>query len=145
MRILTGLIASFLAAGLALPARADAYLACDLSGDVGGAPLSKAVLEVMSGALSGPAVFLFASTTGTVSGWSPAVSQNTAQTAFTSTDGANRVEQLRTGSAGLPKLDSTTVLDDGARDVIAGNQDLDWFFASDDDQVIDRGATEQLN
>ena len=65
---------------------------------------------------------------------------------WTSSDSYDsRVAQLRSGSGGLSKLDPTTVLDDGARDTLAGNQGLDWFFAGENDQVIDRGATEELN
>jgi len=34
---------------------------------------------------------------------------------------------------------------DGTRDLLLGNRGLDWFFAGQDDQTQDQGATEQIN
>ena len=42
-------------------------------------------------------------------------------------------------------LDATTVLDDGASDVLRGNQGLDWFFAGADDGLPDQQPPEQVN
>jgi uncharacterized protein (TIGR03118 family) len=56
-----------------------------------------------------------------------------------------RIEKLRSGAGGLPKLDSTTVLDDGAVDVVLGNRGLDWFLASATDELPDRAPTEEVN
>lgn len=63
---------------------------------------------------------------------------------WTSADSYNtRVSKLRNGTGGLPKLDATTVFDDGARDFLLGNGGLDWFFASTDDKLADRRSNEQ--
>ncbi len=65
---------------------------------------------------------------------------------WTSSDSyTTRIDKLRNGTDGLPKLDSTTVLDDGAVDTLRGNQGLDWFFAGPDDALPDRTAAEQVN
>ena len=65
---------------------------------------------------------------------------------WTSTDSyATRIDKLRNGTDGLPKLDATTVLDDGAVDTLHGNQGLDWFFSGLGDQLPDRVAAEQVN
>ncbi|MCI0456185.1 MAG: TIGR03118 family protein [Gemmataceae bacterium] len=56
----------------------------------------------------------------------------------------DRVMDLKAGT-GAPKLDSTTVLDDGARDVLFGGRGLDWFFATLPDVLIDRIAAEHIN
>jgi uncharacterized protein (TIGR03118 family) len=56
-----------------------------------------------------------------------------------------RVANLRSGAGGLPKLDSTTVFDDGAIDTLRGSQDLDWFFAGPNDRLPDRHPAEELN
>jgi uncharacterized protein (TIGR03118 family) len=65
--------------------------------------------------------------------------------AWSSTDAyANRVNQLRSGSGGVPRLDATTVFDDGVSDSLAGEQGLDWFFAGRGDSV-DTTGTEQVN
>ncbi|HEV8335001.1 MAG TPA: TIGR03118 family protein [Candidatus Polarisedimenticolia bacterium] len=57
---------------------------------------------------------------------------------------AERVDHLRNGLEGLPKLDGTTVLDDAAKDFLSGNQGLDWFFAGPDDS-LDLESGEQQN
>ncbi len=54
------------------------------------------------------------------------------------------MKDLKAGP-GAPKLDSTTVSDDGARDVLFGGPGLDWFFATLPDVLIDRIAAEQIN
>ncbi|HZL86769.1 MAG TPA: TIGR03118 family protein [Pirellulaceae bacterium] len=65
---------------------------------------------------------------------------------WTSTDPYSvRVSKLRTGDGGLPKLDSTTVQDDGAIDTLVGAADRDWFVAAADDRVIGKRANEELN
>jgi uncharacterized protein (TIGR03118 family) len=58
---------------------------------------------------------------------------------------ATRIANLRSGAGGLPKLDSTTVLDDGAVDTLRGNQGLDWFFAAPNDVLPDIQPPEQEN
>lgn len=64
---------------------------------------------------------------------------------WTSTDSyTTRIDKLRNGTGGLPKLDATTVFDDGASDTLRGNQGLDWFFAGPGD-VVDALPTEQVN
>ncbi len=65
---------------------------------------------------------------------------------WTSTDSyATRIDALRNGTGGLPRLDATTVFDDGVADTLRGNQGLDWFFAGPDDELPDRLSTEQVN
>jgi Ca2+-binding RTX toxin-like protein len=65
---------------------------------------------------------------------------------WTSTDCyRTRIDKLRNGTDGLPKFDATTVFDDGAVDILHGNQGLDWFFAGLDDQLPDRFSAEQVN
>ena len=67
-------------------------------------------------------------------------------TAWTSTDAYDvRVATLQAGVGGVPKLDSTTVLDDGERDVLRGHAGRDWFFAGPGDALPDRRPDEQLN
>jgi uncharacterized protein (TIGR03118 family) len=58
---------------------------------------------------------------------------------------ATRVANLRGGVGGLPKLDSTTVFDDGVIDTLRGNKGLDWFFAGPNDRLPDRQPTEETN
>ncbi len=58
---------------------------------------------------------------------------------------ATRITNLRSGAGGLPKLDSTTVSDDGAVDTLRGNQGLDWFFVGPNDVLPDIQPTEQVN
>jgi len=58
------------------------------------------------------------------------------QAEWTSTDPyRTRIEKLRSGASGLPKLDATTVLDDGVVDILRGNRGLDWFFAGAADEL----------
>jgi len=57
----------------------------------------------------------------------------------------NRVTTIRTGAGGVPKLDSTTVIDDGIRDDLFGAAGLDWFFAGMFDRLHGRLASEQVN
>jgi uncharacterized protein (TIGR03118 family) len=56
-----------------------------------------------------------------------------------------RIDKLRNGTNGLPTLDSTTVLDDGARDMLQGGPGLDWFFAGIDDKITGKHKGEQVN
>jgi Ca2+-binding RTX toxin-like protein len=57
---------------------------------------------------------------------------------------ANRIDHLRNGTGGLPKLDATTVIDDGVSDSLDGDQGLDWFFSGPGDSA-DNTASEQVN
>ena len=56
-----------------------------------------------------------------------------------------RVSKLRTGDGGLPKLDSTTVVDDSSADMLLGASERDWFFAATNDRLIGKRANEELN
>jgi uncharacterized protein (TIGR03118 family) len=59
---------------------------------------------------------------------------------------ATRVDAIRNGTNGVPKLDATSVTDDGVRDLLAGGAGLDWFFGtSPPDMLIGKLSTEQLN
>lgn len=57
---------------------------------------------------------------------------------------AKRVNNLRTGNK-VPQLNSTTVHDDGERDVLLGGDGLDWFFGGINDVLTDRHFFEALN
>jgi hypothetical protein len=57
----------------------------------------------------------------------------------------DRVAAIRAGTGGVPKLDATTVSDDGARDDLFGDQGLDWFFATGRDAIHGKKAAEQVN
>jgi TIGR03118 family protein len=59
-------------------------------------------------------------------------------------DYATRVAKLRAGT-GVPKLDATTVIDDGDRDILHGGPGLDWFLAGPDDHLPGRLSSEQVN
>jgi hypothetical protein len=52
---------------------------------------------------------------------------------------------LPPGAGGLPKLDATTVVDDGVRDLLIGGRGLDWFFAAVNDLLTGKTAEEQVN
>ena len=56
-----------------------------------------------------------------------------------------RIDTLRNGTGGVPKLDSTTVVDDGDVDKLLGNQGRDWFLGGLGDKLLDRTPTEQVN
>jgi uncharacterized protein (TIGR03118 family) len=58
---------------------------------------------------------------------------------------ADRVAAIRAGTGGVPKLDSTTVLDDAARDDLTGGPGLDWFFQSPLDQLHGKKPGELVN
>lgn len=59
---------------------------------------------------------------------------------------ATRVDAIRNGTNGVPKLDATTVTDDGARDLLYGNGGLDWFFGtSPPDVFVGKLSAEQAN
>ncbi|MBO0700514.1 MAG: TIGR03118 family protein [Zavarzinella sp.] len=65
---------------------------------------------------------------------------------WTSTDSyTTRVDKLRNGTGGLPKLDATTVTDDAVRDLLFGGLGLDWFFTAAPDLVIAKLPAEQTN
>jgi Ca2+-binding RTX toxin-like protein len=58
----------------------------------------------------------------------------------------DKVTRLSTGANGLPKLDATTVLDDGVIDNLTGGSQLDWFFAKlGQDVLVDRAGNERVN
>ena len=57
----------------------------------------------------------------------------------------DRVTAIRTGANGVPKLDATTVFDDGVRDDLNGGIGLDWFFAAPLDKVHGKSFGEQEN
>lgn len=56
----------------------------------------------------------------------------------------DRVAAIRSGN-GVPKLDATTVLDDGARDFLIGGRGLDWFFSMTPDRIFGQNSAEQVN
>ena len=56
----------------------------------------------------------------------------------------DRVTALRSGN-GVPQLDSTTVVDDGARDTLFGGPGLDWFFSTMPDRIRDQTPGEPVN
>jgi uncharacterized protein (TIGR03118 family) len=56
----------------------------------------------------------------------------------------NRVAALRAGVV-APKLDATTVTDDGVRDRFFGGPGLDWFFGALPDVLIGRVPAENIN
>ncbi|HKB05120.1 MAG TPA: TIGR03118 family protein [Gemmataceae bacterium] len=65
---------------------------------------------------------------------------------WTSADAyAVRVDKLRNGTGGLPKLDATAVTDDQVRDFLLGSSGLDWFFTGPTDQTPGKLSAEQLN
>jgi Ca2+-binding RTX toxin-like protein len=57
---------------------------------------------------------------------------------WTSADSFNvRMQKIHNGTGGLPKLDDTTVLDDGVRDFLFGGPGQDWTFKNANDLSID--------
>jgi uncharacterized protein (TIGR03118 family) len=56
----------------------------------------------------------------------------------------NRIATLRAGT-GVPKLDSTTVFDDGVRDLVVGGAGLDWFWVGPNDLLLNLMVGEQVN
>jgi Ca2+-binding RTX toxin-like protein len=65
---------------------------------------------------------------------------------WASSDSYNtRIDKLRSGAGGLPILGATTVIDDGALDILLGGQGLDWFFAGLADLLPGRQGAEELN
>jgi uncharacterized protein (TIGR03118 family) len=65
---------------------------------------------------------------------------------WTSTDPyATRVDKLRNGTGGPPKLDPTTVTDDLLKDLLMGGMGLDWFFAGTGDLTPGKVAAELMN
>jgi len=65
---------------------------------------------------------------------------------WTSTDSyAARVDAVRNGTGGLPKLDNSTVTDDGLRDFLMGGPGLDWFFSGLADLMPGKLSAEQVN
>jgi Ca2+-binding RTX toxin-like protein len=59
---------------------------------------------------------------------------------------ATRVSAIRAGTGGVPKLDATTVTDDGVRDLIVGAGGLDWYLGvTPPDVFAGKSAAEQVN
>jgi uncharacterized protein (TIGR03118 family) len=56
----------------------------------------------------------------------------------------SRIALLRGGIV-VPKLDSTTVLDDGVHDSLGGGLGLDWFFVGSNDELRNRASGEEVN
>jgi uncharacterized protein (TIGR03118 family) len=57
----------------------------------------------------------------------------------------DRVDAIRAGTGGVPKLDAATVADDGSRDDLFGGRGLDWFFTSDPDRIHGKKGAERVN
>jgi uncharacterized protein (TIGR03118 family) len=57
----------------------------------------------------------------------------------------DRVTTIRTGAGGVPKLDATTVTDDGVRDDLVGGPGLDWYIGELPDALHGRKPNEQIN
>jgi uncharacterized protein (TIGR03118 family) len=67
-------------------------------------------------------------------------------TVWTSTASyTDRVAAIRAGTGGVPKLDATTVFDDGVRDDLFGGPGVDWFFTGPGDRTHGKKAPEQVN
>ena len=63
-------------------------------------------------------------------------------------DYTTRVTKLRagiTGTAGTTKLDATTVIDDGVKDILIGGPGQDWFFVGTNDHVAGLKKNELTN
>jgi uncharacterized protein (TIGR03118 family) len=58
---------------------------------------------------------------------------------------SDRVAGLRGGANGVPKVDATTVTDDGVRDDLVGGPGLDWFVGQLPDVLHHRRANEKIN
>jgi Ca2+-binding RTX toxin-like protein len=58
---------------------------------------------------------------------------------------ADRVTAIRTGTNGVPKLDATTVTDNGNKDVLYGGTGQDWFFATPPARIHHKTPDEQVN
>ena len=56
----------------------------------------------------------------------------------------DRVATIRSGTNGVPKLDSSTVLDDSVRDDLFGGPGVDWFLSTLPDVLHGRKANEQI-
>jgi uncharacterized protein (TIGR03118 family) len=57
----------------------------------------------------------------------------------------DRVDAIRAGTGGVPKLDATTVTDDGSRDDLFGGPGLDWYFSNEPDRVHGKKGAERVN
>ena len=57
----------------------------------------------------------------------------------------DRVAAIRAGTGGVPKLDATTVFDDGVRDFLIGGPGLDWYFGTAPDVFIGRTPADRIN
>jgi Ca2+-binding RTX toxin-like protein len=57
----------------------------------------------------------------------------------------NRVAAIRAGTGGVPKLDATTVMDDGVRDDLWGDVGHTWFWTKPPDVVHDFKTGDQKN
>src|SRR5262249_10152450 len=58
---------------------------------------------------------------------------------------ADPTSRLASGANGLPQLNLTTVLDDGAVDTMTGGAGTDWFFSLGADVLTDLRSTERKN
>jgi uncharacterized protein (TIGR03118 family) len=58
---------------------------------------------------------------------------------------ATRVAEIKAGTAGVPQLNSTTVLADNVGTVLVGGPGMDWFFATPPDVIFGLRPGEQLN
>lgn len=59
---------------------------------------------------------------------------------------ADRTSRLASGADGLPRLDASSVLDDGDVDRLEGSVGLDWYFANaSQDLIVGRRSNERLN
>jgi uncharacterized protein (TIGR03118 family) len=61
------------------------------------------------------------------------------------TSSSDRIAVLRNGTNGVPKLDSTTVVDDGAADRLFGGQGTDWYFSTLPDRLLGRRSGEEIS
>jgi len=57
----------------------------------------------------------------------------------------DRIAAIRNGTGGVPKLDATTVSDDGVRDDLFGGSGLDWFWSTAPDVIHGQKPNEQVN
>jgi uncharacterized protein (TIGR03118 family) len=56
----------------------------------------------------------------------------------------DRVTAIRSGTNGVPKLDSSTIIDDSVRDDLFGGPGIDWFLGTLPDVLHGRKANEQI-
>jgi hypothetical protein len=56
-----------------------------------------------------------------------------------------RVDKLRTGTGGLPILNTTTVVDDALRDMLQGGPGRDWFLTGINDKITGKHSEDVVN